>query len=334
VAADAADPGGPGAGGLAGEWFTAYTDYLKRTADQSASTIELYQQVTDSIVRGELPPTATQDMLTAFVQARGTAYSDRLAQLNMRFFSEMVRLSTAYAHELGHAVLPEAAVPPMPPPPFDASDPAGWFQELSDYSQRLSANIAAAYQALVDRAAAGQVEPSRIQEAASAHLQRRLPEYLSELGRLYFELLNGLTDLRVTSEQEFLGGVLEQANGANGTQPFELVLTGPVGGTATASLTITNTREEVARIRCDATEVRRADGVGPSFAAKIATDPEDLELAPGEELTFVLTLQLVDGDYEPGVLYVGSLQITGHGEPRLEVPLRITALDAAAATVP
>src|SRR5436190_1946641 len=79
VAAHAADAGG----GLAGEWLTAYTDYLKRAADQTSSTIELYQQVTDRIVSGELAPTATQDLLGSFVQSRGTAYSDQLAQLNM-----------------------------------------------------------------------------------------------------------------------------------------------------------------------------------------------------------------------------------------------------------
>jgi hypothetical protein len=325
VAAHAADAGG----GLAGEWLTAYTDYLKRAADQTSSTIELYQQVTDRIVSGELAPTATQDLLGSFVQSRGTAYSDQLAQLNMRFFSEMVRISTAYAHELGHALLPEAPVPPVPPP-FDAADPAGWFQQLGDYSQELSASIASAYQALVDRAAAGDVGPSQVQEAAAGYLQRRLPQYLSDLGKLYFELLNGLTDLRVQSEQEFLAGVIDRANGANGSQAFELALTGPVGGTVTATIAIANTRDERARIRVDLTDARRADGVGPAFVPKVTIEPEDLELAPGEELTLVLTLELAEGDYEPGVLYVGGLQITGHGEPRLEVPLRIAAVEAAA----
>ena len=106
---------------------------MKRAADQSADMIDLYQQVTERIVSGELAPTATRDMLGAFVQTRGTSYTDQLSQLNMRFFSEMVRISTAYAHELGRGAAREA-VDPGPPPPFDASDPAGWFQKLSDYA--------------------------------------------------------------------------------------------------------------------------------------------------------------------------------------------------------
>jgi hypothetical protein len=318
-------PSGGGAGALAAKWFTAYTDYLKRAAEQSASTIDLYQQVTDRVVRGELAPTATQEMLAAFVQTRGTAYSDQLVQLNMRLFSEMVRISTAYARELGQAVLPEAAVAPAPPPAFDAADPAGWFQQLSDYFRELSASIAAAYRAVLDRVAAGEVAPSQIEENATGHLQRRLPEYLGDLGRLYLDLLNGLTDLRVRSEQEFLSGVLERADEASAPRPFELTLSAPLGETATASLSIANTRDQLARIRCQVADVRRADGVGPAFVPDVTFAPEGPELAPGEEVSLVLTVRLDERRYDPDALYVGTLQITGHGEPRLEVPLQITA---------
>lgn len=322
--------GGP-SGAFVTEWLTAYADYLRRAAEQSANTLDLYQQITDSMVRGELAPTATQDMLGSFVQARGTAYSDRLAQLNMRFFSKMVRIGTAFAHELGHALLPDAPVPPAVPP-FDASDPAGWFQQLGDYAEQLSASIAGTYQMLADRAVAGDLAPSQIQEATNAHLQRRLPEYLSELGRLYFDLLEGLTELRVESEQEFLTGMLQRVNGAGRAEEFELTFTGPLGGTATASLSITNSRDELARIRCDVSEVRRADGVGPAFPADVGVEPDGLELEPEEEGQLVVTLRLDEGRYEPDVPYVGTLQIAGHGEPRLEVPLRITATGPVATT--
>jgi len=322
VAAHAADPEG-GGGNVALEWFTSYADYLKRVATQSSSTIDLYQQITDRIVRGELEPAATQDLLSSFVRDRGTAYSDELAELNARFFREMVRIGTAYSYELGQAVLPEAALPPAPPPEFDPENPAGWFQELTAYSQRLGTSIAATYQALVDRAASGEIAPGQIQEAATEHLQRRLPEYLAELGRLYFELLNGLTDLRIRSEHEFLNGVLAQTNGA--AEAFELAFTAPLGEQATASIAITNTREEVAHIRCHVMDVRRADGVDAAFAPDITFTPEILELEPGAEARLEVSLRLDEDHYEPDTPYVAMLQITGHGEPRLEVPLRITA---------
>ena len=105
--------GGP-SGAFVTEWLTAYADYLRRAAEQSANTLDLYQQITDCMVRGELAPTATQDLLGSFVQARGTAYSDRLAQLNMRFFRGLVpatrRLCGAAQREYrGH--IPDARRP-------------------------------------------------------------------------------------------------------------------------------------------------------------------------------------------------------------------------------
>lgn len=322
MAAHAADPEG-GAGNAAVDWFTSYADYLRTVATQSTSTIDLYQQVTERIVRGELEPAAAQDLLTSFVRDRGTAYSDELGELNARFFREMVRIGTAYAHELGQAVLPEAALPPAPPPEFDPENPAGWFQELAAYSQRLGTSIAATYQALVDRAVAGEIAPGQIQEAATEHLQRRLPEYLAELGRLYFGLLNGLTDLRIRSEHEFLNGVLAQTNGV--AEAFELSLTAPLGEHATASIAITNTRDELARVRCHVTDVRRADGVDAAFAPDVGFTPEILELEPGAEAHLEVSLRLDEDHFETDTPYVSMLQITGHGEPRLEVPLRITA---------
>jgi hypothetical protein len=333
VAAHAADsagrPGGGASGNVAVEWFTAYAEYLKRVANQSSSTIDLYQQITDRIVRGELAPSAAQDLLSGFVRTRGAAYSDELAQLNARFFREMVRIGSAYAHELGQAVLPEAALPAAPPPEFDANDPAGWFQDLTAYSQRLGTSIAATYQALVDRAVAGEIAPGQIQEAATEHMQQRLPEYLAELGRLYFELLNGLTELRVRSEQEFLSGVLD---GTDGGDAFVLELTAALGERATGSLSIANTRDELAQIRCHVTDIRRADGVDAAFTPDVAFAPDVLELAPGDEATLEVSLRLDEDRFEPDVPYDATLQITGHGEPRLEVPLRITATRPVATT--
>lgn len=322
-----------GAAALAAEWFTGYAEYLRRAAGQSADTIELYQQVTDCIARGDLVPTAAPEMLTAFAQTRGTAYADQLTQLSMRFFSEMARISTIYAHGLGQAVLPEAAPFPLPPA-FDPSDPVRWFQQLTDSSHQLSATVTAAHRALLDRVAAGEVAPGRIEEAANGYLQRSLPAYLSELSRVYFDLLTGLTELRARMEHEFLAGMLEGANGTNGTRSFELVLEAPLGDTATASLSIANTRDELARIRYHVTDIRRADAVGPAFTPDVTFVPEELELAPGDEASLTLALRLHERSFAPGVRYTGTLRVTGHGDPRLEIPLRITATEPVATTPP
>ena len=79
-------------------------DYLRRAAGQSANTLDLYQRVTEYMVRGELAPTATQDMLGCFVPgARHILLENGSLSSTMRFFAEMVRNGTAYSSELGRA---------------------------------------------------------------------------------------------------------------------------------------------------------------------------------------------------------------------------------------
>ncbi len=191
-----------------------------------------------------------------------------------------------------------------------------------------------AYQSLLERVAAGEMAPNRIQEASSDYLSQRLPEHLRRLSRLYFELLNGLNDLRAGYEEEFLAGVLATAHAPDQETPAALNLAGPIGGTTSASLSLTNTKSQPASIHCSVTDVRRADGVGPAFAPKVIVAPEVLELRPGEEASVVLSLHLAEGDYEPDRLYVGAVHIARRGEPRVEMPLRITATPAAPAKAP
>jgi hypothetical protein len=333
VAAAAAEPGGvPGGDSAAAtaEWYAAYTASLKRATEQSLETIGLYQEVTDLVVRGDLAPTATQAMLNSFLQARGTAYSQQLGQLLLRFFTDMVRISTAFSNELGQTILPEAAGAHIPFLSFDGNDPAAWFGQLNDFGQRLAASIGGVYQALIDRAASGDLERGTLEDATAGYVQRRLPKLLTELSTLYFQLLDSLADLRNRAEREYLRGVLESSGGANGAPPFELALRAPLGDTATASVSIENTREDTARIRCLVRDIRRADGVGPAFAVDVNFGQDGLTLTPGEEGMLEISLRLDEEKFEVGVFYVGTLEISGHGDPRLEVPLRIEALEPSA----
>lgn len=314
-----------GAGSWSTDWPSLYAQYLTRSASQSARTLELYQEVMDGVSRGELAPTVLQDMLASFVQARGTTYSNKLAELSMRFFSGLVQASTAYSNELADLVLPGSSASPEMPPRYDPANPVQWYQDLTNYAGQLSARAIGAYQALLERVASGEVQPGRLQEVSSEYLERRLPELLRRLSSLYFDLLNGLNDLRANYEEEYLEGILSAANRAGQESSFAINLVAPLGETASASLSLANTRDEPAVIRYTVTDVRRADGVGPAFPPKISFTPEVLELQPGQEASLALSLRLDEGDYEPQVLYVGGLQIVRHGEPRLEVPLRITA---------
>lgn len=316
------------------DWPTLYAQYLMRSASQSAKTTELYQRIMDCVARGELAPTVFREVLPAFVQTHGTVYANRLGEINTRFFGGLVQLNIAYSHELMESIMPGTSIPHVPPPAFDAADPINWFQQLTEYAGQLNAAAVTAYQSFLQRVAAGDVAPNRIQDASSDYLNQRFPEYLRRLSALYFDLLNGLNDLRADYEEEFLTGVLATDRARDQEVLVALNLVGPVGGAASASLSLTNTKDRPAIIRCSVTDVRRADGVGPAFAPKIIIAPEALELRPGEEASIVLSLRLTESDYDPDVLYVGALYIARHGEPRVEMPLRITSTPAAPTAQP
>jgi len=305
-----------------------YAEYLMRAARQSARTLELYQEVMDCVTRNELAPTVLQDMMAAFMQARGTDYTNKMAEIATRFFGDMVQFGTAYADEMAELVLPGSSLPPIPPAAFDMSDPTRWYQQISDYAGELSARAAQVYGTVLEHVAAGEVTPGRFQELSAQYSERRLPQHLQRLGALYFDVLNALNDLRAAYEEEYLTGVLATARRANQGTDFALDLVGPLGGVASASVALTNTNPESAVVQCSTTEVRRADGVGPAFDPNMTISPNGLRLRPGEEVSVALSLRLDEGRYEPGALYVGVLNIAMLGESRLNVPLRIKATAA------
>jgi hypothetical protein len=307
----------------AADWANWYGQYLRATASQTDGTQALNQRVMECVARGEIAPKALQEMLGTFYRARGHIYNEKLAQLTMRFFADLVRNVTAYSNELTQVLIPGAAPAPAPPE-LAASDPTIWFQQLMDYCNHLSAHIARSYRALTERMASGQLGADQIQRSTAEHLERRLPDYLRQLGTAYFELLNGLNDLRAQSEQEFLSGVLATASETK-ADSFSIELVAPLGSTANASFSISNTRDGPAVIRCELANVRRRDGVGPAFVPNIEREPEQLELAPGQEARVMLALLLEETIYRAGAQYVGALHITGGGEPHVEIPLRITA---------
>ena len=282
------------------------------------------------VSRGELGPKALQDLLSVFVQARGAAYANDLAELSMRFFSGLVELSTDYSHELIEAIAPGGMTTPRPAPPqLDASNWSDWLQQLTDYASQQGAEAVGAYQAVLDRVAAGELPPAHLQQASTDYLERGLPEHLRHLFGLCFGLLEGLNDVRTSYDEEYLAGVLATATRPSEATLFALDLVAPLGEQASASLSLANTKEQSSVIRCMVTDVRRSDGIGPAFAPRVTITPEQRELGPGEETSLVLSILLAEDDYEVGPLYVGDLHVTGHGDARLDVPLRIRAVAAA-----
>ena len=265
---------------------------------------------------------------SALIALIGLLIGRRLGEIMLitessRFFSRLVETAAAYSRQMAEAVTPGLPAPP-PLPPLDTTDTNAWFRQLTEYGNDLSTHIATSYKTFLDRVAAGEVDSGGLKDAASEYLERRFPEYLRQLGRLYFDLLSDLNDLRFAGEQDFLSGLLASDNAAPAPS-LALTLTGPSNQRVSATLSIANTREATTRVRHRVGEVRRADGVGPGFAPKLSVTPEHLDLQPSEEGTLTVTLSLEDSDYAPDTLYIGVLHVASHGEPQLDIPLRIIA---------
>jgi hypothetical protein len=307
------------------QWSVWYTQYLSRASSHSTKSLQLYQEVLECVSRGQLAPTVLQDLFSGFAQARGTEYTTKLLALSSRFFSGLVRIGAAYSQDQAELVMPGASTPELPPPQFDSNDPARWFQQIAEYAAQLNARVLKAYQMHLEHVATGETAPGRLQQASTEYMKTRLPDHLQEIGRLFFDLLDGLNNLRADYEEDYLRGVLATVGRSTTESAFELRLVGKHGDLASASLSITNSRRERALIRCSVSEVRRVDGVNTAFVPKIAIEPEELDLMPGAEGHLRLALRLEESDFDLGFFYVGAVRITENGKPWMEVPLRIAA---------
>jgi len=88
---------------------------------------------------------------------------------------------------------------------------------------------------------------------------------------------------------------------------------------------------ELARIFCKFfrfTDARRADGSGPAFAPDLEINPPVVELVPGQEQKFRLSLRLDPAYFQEGIVYNSTLFISGGEAFRVEVNLRIVATPA------
>ena len=190
-----------------------------------------------------------------------------------------------------------------------------FFDGLADVHRR----AVQAYQNDLARVAAGGNGSSGSETLADEYT-RRTNEQMRAVSRLYFDLLDGLTAMTSAAEEEYLRSVLA---GTSEEPTMVVQLSAPVGASASAIVSLENTRSERAVIRCMVTDVRRADGVGPAFVPNVVFDPDSLMLDAEQEGSVRLSLTLDAAVYEPGVDYVGAVHVIRHGEPPFDLPLRI-----------
>jgi hypothetical protein len=315
----------------ASDWSASYSQYLARAAAISTRTLSLYQLALERVSQGKLPATIFQDHFVTFSVTHGPEFMNRFAEVGSRFLSDLVRLSSSFSQQSPIGA-PLATAQEDVPPEFDTSNPARWYEQMAEYAGQLNARALRTYRAQLDRVAAGEMTPSEVQQRAADQMAQQLPNYMQVLTQLYFDLLNGLNEVRSAYEETYFRGLLARTRPDDDEGKVTLTLRGPVSTTATASLAITNTTRVRTQIGHQVVDVRRVDGVGPSFVAPITFVPEKLELEPGEEATLAISLLLDSEQYAADAWYNGTLSLTGAGEVPLEADLRILA--SAASTHP
>ncbi|MBS0431112.1 MAG: hypothetical protein JSS21_01715 [Proteobacteria bacterium] len=302
-------------------WSDSYTRFLSGSLANTQKTLRLYQQTLECVAAGRLPSTVFQEYYPRFVQRHGPMYGERLTQLGAEFMRRLAELNQRNAV---HATDPGDGVAL---PVFETSNPARWFEQYAEYVGRLNARALNAYRRQLDQVAGGELSPEDVQQKVAADMSRRLPFYLHDAGRLYLRLLRDLDELRGNYEEEYLGGILALAEEPAKETVTAVALQAPSGGVAFQSFTISNTTDARVAVQYLATEVRRMDGVGAAFAPKVAITPEALELDPGEESEVTFSLQMEADRYEVDVPYIGFLYVTGAGDRRVELQLRIVATE-------
>ena len=310
------------------DWSSTYSNFLSRASGQAAATLELYQQALIRVSEGKLEPTVFQMHFPKFIQANGIQYTNRLSELGSRFLSRLVDLSSSFSRQGVDSVAPNFGEPELVPPRFEADSPLIWFEQLAEYAGRLNNRALKAYREQLDQVAAGEKTPAQVQQNTVDNLSKRFPQLLQQVTELYFDLLNGLNDVRATYERDYFQSVLALANKPERIPPVVVNLTAPRGEVAFASLSVANTSAEKCNVLFRFTNARRVDGAGPAFTPELEITPPVVELAPGQEQKFRLSLRLDPTHFQEGVIYNSTLFISGGDALRVELNLRIVATAA------
>ena len=308
------------------DWSTSYAQYLSQSVTHTQRSLLLYQQALDHVSHGRLPASVFQDCYPIFVQRSGKEYAEKLTRMSADFMSRMAQLTGRDAMRANNEE--ESIAPPV----FSSTTPERWFEQYAEYAGKLNARALRVYRKQLDQVAGGEVTPQEVEQKAAAEMSRQMPHYMEATSRLYLDLMQELDELRGSFQEDYLGGILALTEVHRKDAGAVVVLSAPLGGMAFTSFTLTNTTNARTPIRYIATEVRRIDGVGAAFAPRVSITPEILELGPGEEETITFSLQLDADRYDTDSPYMGFLYVTGDGDLRVELQLRIVATNTGSDT--
>lgn len=296
------------------ETSAAFTEYLLRTAVASAGALHRYEQLIGCVARRQASPATLEESLARFAELHAGESAARVSEATARLFAGLA----------SSAFLPFAAADDSEPP--TSTDTSGTIDALAPLAERVAdrnGRAASAYYAQLAAVATGETTPDAFRRLARKDTARTFAQELSRASRIWFEYLGDLDEERARFADHYLMGTLRTVNPV-GFDGDVVELAGAVNTMVSTVVTVDNTLDEPAVIRCGVSEVRRADGVGPAFAPALVVAPQDVVLERDAEGSVELSLWLDDAIYHPGAAYIGALRLVRDGAPRLDVPLRIT----------
>lgn len=317
------------------QWSAAVTAYM---SEQGEAGLMQSEVLLEKIATGKLSPAAVQEYARKFMNERALVLARDAGDAQMRFYNGLIKLNQQFIENLfaGLVVDESSAGAGNESIEVNLAGPAGSsvsatliVQNNAEQPSEVSCRV------LEFRNVDGTCLPFRAPlEVTPSHFRlaagqtRKVSVHLNLVPEMFVPGRNYRAPLFICQNEQTIRVLLIAHATAISLeeQPVTtLKLTGPLGGTAVASLLLKNTGATRARVQCEVCAVRRADGIGPAFAPNISIDRPVFRLAPGGETSVLLSLALDKTKYVVGPLYAGVVHVKGLGASPLSIPFHITA---------
>ena len=104
------------------------------------------------------------------------------------------------------------------------------------------------------------------------------------------------------------------------SRPQALLLTGPLGASASGTVTVANNHPDARRLTLKPGPLRSADG--QPVAGEISVEPETIQLEPGAERSVSVSVQLDPVALSAGQTYESAIEVTEGDEAQIRVTVR------------
>jgi hypothetical protein len=285
----------------------ACATYLMQASLHGTHFAQRHQQVIDAVSRRQLSPAQVEDTL------RTTAdWSTARHRIDAALSSFVQSLSR-------HPLLPHEHAASAPHE--IAVQSAEVFERSHDDVHALTALFTKLAQPDTT-ASARRRALSRLNVSSTNHT-------IAEAADAWFALLDALGGATLQALTPALLAALRAAQPI-GYDREVIELAGAVSSHTSTELSIENTLERPASLHCHCETVRRADGVGPSFAPQITVSPGRQVLDARNEGAVAISIWLDDTQFAAHTTYVGALSVESDGGTHIRIPLRITTAPASA----